>query len=87
MTSSSGFSLVGSFMLESESSMGGGGDGGGSGVMVKAPKDGGKGDSAKRGWDWRKGVGREALGSDVLRILRLSLARDISRAWVEGGDL
>ena len=72
-------------MLESESSSGGGS--GGSGVIVKAPKDGGKGDEVKRGWDWRKGVGRRALGSDVLRVLRLGLGRDISRAWVEGGDL
>lgn len=40
---------------------------------------------AKRGWDWRKGLKREAKGEDLLRILRLGLARDVARVWV-GGD-
>lgn len=84
MTCSSGFSLVGSSMLESESSMGG--TGSGSEEMVKASNEGGKGgDGVKRGWDWRKGVvGREASGEEVLGILRLGLAREISKAWIEG---
>lgn len=71
-------------MLESESSMAE--TGSGSGVMVNTLNDGGKGgDGVKRGWDWRKGmVGRDASGEDVLRILRLGLAREISRAWIEG---
>lgn len=84
MTSSSGFSLVGSSMLESESSIAE--TGSGSGVMVNTPNDGRKGgDGVKRGWDWRRGmVGRDASGEDVLRMLRLGLAREISRAWIEG---
>lgn len=84
MTSSTGFSLIGSLMLVSESSMA---DGGGSGVLVKAPKSSKKDDGVvKRGWDWRTGVGRETRGSDVLRVLRLGLAKDISRAWTEGDN-
>lgn len=49
--------------------------------MVAAAK--GDGDEV-RGWDWRRGVGREARGEDILRVLRWGLAREISRAWVEG---
>ncbi|KAL2351055.1 hypothetical protein BJ546DRAFT_355272 [Cryomyces antarcticus] len=47
-----------------------------SGVLVRA--------EVRRGWDWRKGLGRAAKGEDVLRILRLGLAREIARAWAEG---
>lgn len=81
LTSSSGFSLVGSEMLgESMTS------GGGSGSMVKL---GGRGtthedktEAVKRGWDWRKGVRGDAKGEDVLRVLRLGLARDMAKAWI-----
>ncbi|MCJ1466543.1 hypothetical protein MMC07_005163 [Pseudocyphellaria aurata] len=53
MTSNSGFSLVGSSMLESEISMGG--TGSGSEVIVKPSNDGEKeSPGVKRGWDWRK---------------------------------
>ena len=87
MTSSSGFSLVESSMLDSETSMGGtgSGSGSGSGVMVQTPNDGGNGgDGVKRGWDWRADVvSRETTADDVLRMLRLGLAREISRAWIE----
>lgn len=69
-------------MMESETSMGG--TGSGSEVMVKMPNDGGKGDGVKRGWDWRGTVGREASGEEVLRMLRLGLAEEISRAWIDG---
>lgn len=82
MTSSSAFSLVGSSMMESETSLGA--TGSGSEVMVKTPNDGGKGDGVRRGWDWRGMVGREASGEEVLRMLRLGLAKEISRAWIDG---
>ena len=36
----------------------------------------------RRGWDWRKGLARDAKGEDVLRILRLGLAKDIARHWI-----
>ena len=81
LTSSSGFSLVGSEMLgESMTS------GGGSGSMVKLgdrrTKNGIKTDEVKRGWDWRKEVQRDANGEDVLRTLRRGIAKDMARAWV-----
>ena len=81
LTSSSGFSLVGSEMLgESMTS------GGGSGSMVKLgdrrTKNEKKMEDVKRGWDWRKGVRGNAKGEDILRILRCGLAKDMARAWV-----
>lgn len=75
MTNSSGFSLVGSGMLEGSKSIGS------SGVLVK----GGTSEAA-RGWDWRKGLQKGATGDDVLRILRLGLAREVSRCWLDGDD-
>lgn len=53
---------------------------GSSGVLVPGGEDG------KRGWDWRMGFGREVKGEDVLRILRLGLAKEVARAWVEGDE-
>lgn len=87
-------------MLESESSSLGGtattnGSAGGSGFLVKAPKpsivnnvaSGMQGvDGAKRGWDWRMAVRRDIPGKELLRSLRLGLARDISKLWLEDAD-
>lgn len=36
----------------------------------------------ERGWDWRKGLGKDAKGEDMLRILRSGLAKDIAKHWV-----
>lgn len=63
-------------MLDSESSNGVGG----SRALVKPPED------QKRGWDWRKGMAADAMGEDVLRILRLGLAKDIARHWISEGS-
>ena len=81
LTSSSGFSLVGSEMLgESMTS------GGGSGSMVKVGERRNETDikvnAVKRGWDWRQGIQKNASGADVLRILRLGLAKDMAKAWL-----
>ncbi len=77
MTSmSSSFSLVGSSMLNSESSNGIGSSRG----LVKPQED------KKRGWDWRKGLAEDAKGEDVLRILRLGLAKDVARHWISEGN-
>ena len=73
---SSSFSLVGSSMLDSESSNGIGS----SRALIKSQED------KKRGWDWRKGLAESAEGADVLRILRLGLAKDIARHWISEGD-
>lgn len=59
-------------MLDSGSSNGMGS----SRALVKSQED------RKRGWDWRKGLAENAKGEDVLRILRLGLAKDIARHWI-----
>lgn len=74
MTSASSFSLVGSSMIQSGSS-----DMSNSRALVKSGKD------EKRGWDWRTGLGDGAKGEDVLRILRLGLAKDIAKHWMSEG--
>jgi hypothetical protein len=51
-----------------------------SAVLVK----GGGVDESKRGWDWRRGFGKGASGDDVVRVLRLGVAREIGRAFAEG---
>lgn len=73
---SSSFSLVGSSMLDSESSNGIGR----SRALVKPQED------KKRGWDWRKGLAEDAKGEDVLRMLRLGLAKDIAKHWIREGS-
>ena len=71
MTSAGSFSLVGSSMLDSRTT-----EGSGSRALIK-PEEG-----KRRGWDWRKGLAKDARGDDVLRILRLGLAKDIARHWI-----
>jgi hypothetical protein len=71
---SGSFSMVGSSMLASQlkQSMSN------SGVMVKS--------NLKRGWDWRRGISAGTSGDDLLRILRLGLAKDLARAWLTEAD-
>ena len=83
ITNSSGFSFVGSEMLGDSMT-----SGGGSGSMVKI---GGRRDKkevlkddVRRGWDWRKGMKKDAKGQDVLRLLRAGLAQDLAKGWIEG---
>jgi hypothetical protein len=77
MTASSQYSLIGSTELDSlqgvstESSA----------VLVKGRSTP---DDAKRGWDWRKGFPRGAKGEDIIRVLRLGIARELARAFAEG---
>jgi hypothetical protein len=66
-TSGSSFSMVGSSMLASQSMSS-------SGVLVKG--------NIKRGWDWRRGISASTTGEDLLRILRLGLAKDLAKAWL-----
>lgn len=70
VSGTSSFSMLGSSMLASQlkQSMGS------SGVLVKG--------NIKRGWDWRRGVSASTTGEDVLRILRLGLAKDLAKAWL-----
>ena len=72
--SGSSFSMVGSSMFASQlkRSMGS------SGVLVKG--------NITRGWDWRRGITASTTGEDVLRILRLGLAKDLAKAWLAEVD-
>lgn len=76
LTASTQFSMVGSSMLASRENIAPSTEG--SGVLVKG--------DVKRGWDWRKGLSRNAGGEDVLRVLRLGVAQEMARAWVEGEE-
>lgn len=86
-SSSSAFSLIESEIMEGGTRESTGSEG----VMVHMVEDAssavGKRDDAQRGWDWRKGVNADASGAELLRRMRLGLARDIARAWVEGEEL
>lgn len=42
-----------------------------------------KAKTLERGWDWRTGLKRDASGEDVLKILRLQLAKEAARVWTE----
>lgn len=67
------FSLVGSSMMASQlnKSMSANGAIGGSGTLTA-------GSNVKRGWDWRSGLEAGMKGEDLLRILRLNLARQLA---------
>jgi hypothetical protein len=71
---SSSFSMVGSSMLASQLKH----SIDSSGVMVKG--------NIKRGWDWRQGITASTKGDDLLRILRLGLAKDLAKAWLSEVD-
>ena len=43
-----------------------------------------KPDPEQRGWDWRVEVKEGSTGADVLRVLRLGLAKEVARAWLDG---
>ena len=40
----------------------------------------------KRGWDWRTGMKKGATGKDLLSMLRLGLAKEVARAWIDGEE-
>lgn len=65
------FSILGNEILESRTRSGSRpGSIGSSGVLVGA--------DANRGWDWRAGLPESVKGEDILRMLRLGLARGLS---------
>ena len=82
LTSSSGFSLVGSEML-GESMTSGVGSGSLVNIGGRRNRTEKSKDEAQRGWDWRTGVDEHARGKDILRILRIGLANDMARDWVK----
>ncbi|KAF4449257.1 hypothetical protein F53441_7419 [Fusarium austroafricanum] len=74
-------------MAKSTASLGGSYMMTGSSVLVnhlhKSISAGGK---VNRGWDWRKGWLTTSKGEDVLRKLRLGLAKDLGALWLEDAD-
>ncbi|KAJ5681460.1 uncharacterized protein N7477_001400 [Penicillium maclennaniae] len=68
--SASTFSLIGNELLSGPTSAGS------SGVLVPRPGD--KDSGRARGWDWRAGLPESTRGEDVLRMLRLGLAKGLS---------
>jgi hypothetical protein len=82
LTTSSNFSMVGSSMWKSQILEPQDGPAGrsteSSGVLIKKP--------VKRGWDWRSGLRKDDTAESVLRILRLSLAEEMARSWLQMED-
>lgn len=81
---SSNFSLIGSDMLERTRSTSGSGSAASSGVLVprlgkneSSATNAGRTASA-RGWDWRAGLSEDTRGEDIIRMLRMGLARGLS---------
>lgn len=75
-TASSQYSLIGSMDLGSVEGM----STESSTVLVR----GGGLDDVKRGWDWRKGFPRGAKSEDLVRVLRLGIAKELGQAFAEG---
>lgn len=44
-------------------------------------------DRKKRGWDWHKGLKAGDGAEHIIAMLRLGLAREVSRAWMEGEEM
>ena len=83
ITSGSSFSLVGSSLLDDQLVDAMDVDSGESSKMlVRSGEE--EGEGKKKGWDWRKGMDEGANGEDVVRILRLGLARDVAACWMRG---
>lgn len=57
---------------------------GSSGVLVKGKDERERAAEVKRGWDWRTGLKADVKGEDVLGILRLELAKEVARGWLDG---
>ena len=58
----------------------------GSAVLVRVNGTGNSNEARsqeKRGWDWRTGMKKGATGQDLLSMLRLGLAKEIARVWIE----
>ncbi|CAJ0539635.1 Ff.00g071510.m01.CDS01 [Fusarium sp. VM40] len=74
-------------MAKSTASLGGSYVMTGSSVLVNhLHKSISAGAKVNRGWDWRKGWLATSKGDDVLRKLRLGLAKDLAALWLEDAD-
>ncbi|KAI9686448.1 MAG: hypothetical protein M1820_010632 [Bogoriella megaspora] len=50
----------------------------GSGVLVMG--------DIRRGWDWRRGLKEGTEGEALLRLLRMGVAEEMAKAWLEAGE-
>ncbi|EHY56288.1 Nucleoporin NUP85 [Exophiala dermatitidis] len=79
------FSMMGSEMLAKSdlTSRGTGGkSAGSSGVLVPGPQG-----NVSRGWDWRASFkDKDVTGRDVVKVLRMGLAEELSMVALEGGS-
>ena len=75
ITSSSGFSMIGSSMLGNQ----------GHGRMAESSEVMAKTD-IKRGWDWRKNLPKKVTGKYILQVLRQGLGREIAKGWLDRED-
>ncbi|KAH7138550.1 hypothetical protein B0J11DRAFT_18939 [Dendryphion nanum] len=55
-----------------------------SAVLVRGSGPEREKDTFKRGWDWRKGFEKDASGVEVIRVLRLAIARELAAAFADG---
>lgn len=78
LTASSTFSFIGSDMVESARNRSGSGSAVSSGVLVPRSGDDSRSAYHERGWDWRAGLPEDAKGEDIIRMLRLGLAKGLS---------
>ena len=75
------FSMMGSEMLARSAESSVEKSIGGSGVLVSR-----RGEVAERGWDWRAAFRPVGIrGADVLKVLRMGIAKDLSMAQLEEG--
>lgn len=85
---STGFSLLGNSMTASSS----GAPGASSYAAVaasgtSAASRGEKSHKRKRGWDWRQDVPRDCSPGRLLKRLRLGLAKEVGKAWIQGEEV
>ncbi|RAK77117.1 putative nuclear pore complex subunit Nup85 [Aspergillus fijiensis CBS 313.89] len=79
LNASSTFSFIGSEMVGSARTLSGSGSAGSSGVLVpRLNAEKGAAAPHDRGWDWRAGLPDDVTGEDIMRVLRLGLARGVS---------
>ncbi|KAL4897461.1 hypothetical protein BDV59DRAFT_167770 [Aspergillus ambiguus] len=82
-TASSTFSFISNDMIESARGRSVPGSTSSSGVLVPRMNEGRRDNAQERGWDWRAGLPSDVKGEDVLRMLRLGLARGLSFGALE----
>ena len=55
--------------------------------MLSGNSKGKGGDGRSRGWDWRASVHKNEKGEDILAKLRMGLAKEVAKSWVQGENV